>query len=896
MPGSGNLLRNKRTWALFALLLCVFAGAILGDSAAESMLLMHCDTRLLPAMFMANALLLSFTSAFLISSIDRIDRGVFFMLLVVAHWGVVVAARGALALGAEFLYPFLFSYAYVSKIVLFLMFWTMANDLTDSRRAASVFPFIAAGGTIGAIGASFAIPLFLRLIATENLLIVWSAIIMLLGALFTLVRGTLGKELRPSPQRQEYVAKSIFDFRKDLKLIRQEPLLKNMAILYFLLFFILINQHYTFYTQLKNHLTSAKALASFLGFFNGCSMFATLILQSTIAGRVLTKFGSTRSMLFLPVILCIVFICLSCLGLFPGLMDFQGKSGVSVIIFWSVILGMGLRASFFDAFFSPNFQVFFSSLPKNLRGKGKLFIEGAVKPCAIITASLWLFFVVPHVSFGCSMFMLFCVSAVMIAQTVRIRKKYTESLTRSLTGIRSKQVVQLLSFVDLAKEENLLTALSRIIDKEDIEIKKYVIGILAEMNTKESIAVLTEHMETGDDFIRATIISSLTPLKMSDLKDTYARHMQSSDRRVIANCILALAALNSVDINEGLEIFLYHSDNRIRANTIMALWPLWSDRKRKRLRELLTEMLFSDIPLQCASALYAIGTLRATEFLEALATFAKRSSSLVDRSEMLWNNYLRAVANIGGEVALDMLLPLWQAGLGKRAKNLIEAISCILDNGYSLSSFLKKAAMDDYRQREIMLAALQKRHTIAKRENQPRLKQLALEEIKEIYRDWASLATLDAQPALPGISLLRIAVFEERIGDRLKNVIAVSSLLDESGHIALAARRLRHANNHVRAQALEVLDNTGDTKINRWVLKLLDANSPAPHVKEAASSFNIEPRPLLETIAGYASDPCEWIRECARYAAANLYYMLGDSCWRDVSQCTGNDDSPGKPE
>jgi hypothetical protein len=494
------------------------------------------------------------------------------------------------------------------------------------------------------------------------------------------------------------------------------------------------------------------------------------------------------------------------------------------------------------------------------------------------------------------MFILFCASAIMIAQTVRIRKKYTESLTRSLTGIRSKQVVQLFNFVDLAHEENLLTALSRIIDKEDIEIKKYVIGILAEMNTKESIAVLTEHMESGDELIRATIISSLTPLKISDLKETYARYMQSTDRRILANCILALAAFKNVDINEGLEIFLYHIDNRIRANTIMVLWPLWPDLKRKRLRAILTEMLFSDTAQHCASALYAIGALRATEFLEALATFAKRASSLVATNEMLWNNYLRAVANIGGECALDMLLLLSHAGLGKKAKNLVEAICGILDNGYSLGSFLEKAAKVDYRRREIMLAALQERHSTAKRENEPRLKQLALEEIKEIYRDWVSLSTLDAQPALPGISLLRTAVFEERIGDRLKNVIAVSSLLDESGHIALAARRLRHANNHIRAQALEVLDNSGDVKINRWVLKLLDANNSTPHIKEAASSFNIEPRPLLETIEGYASDPCEWISECARYAAANLYYMLGDSCWREVSQVTGNDDSPGKPE
>jgi hypothetical protein len=65
------------------------------------------------------------------------------------------------------------------------------------------------------------------------------------------------------------------------------------------------------------------------------------------------------------------------------------------------------------------------------------------------------------------------------------------------------------------------------------------------------------------------------------------------------------------------------------------------------------------------------------------------------------------------------------------------------------------------------------------------------------------------------------------------------------------------------------------------IVKLLDTNDPSTHVKEAAFTFQIEPLPLPKVIAAYASDPCEWIRQCAEYAAINLFYVSKDSCWLD---------------
>jgi AAA family ATP:ADP antiporter len=836
-------------------------------------------------MFMINALLLFFTSAFLMSVIDRIDRGVFFLSLIFCHFLVVTLTRGALAIGWSFLYPLLFSYAYVSKIMLFLIFWTMANDLTDSRKAAGVFPIIAAGGTTGAIGASFAIPLFMKIIPAENLLVVWSAALFVLGIIFMLFRGSFGKELRPHPRHRTHADRGLARLRQDLMLVRGEPLLRTMAIVYFLLFFILINQQYTFYAHLKIHLVNAKALASFLGFFNGCSMFATLTLQTTVAGRILKKIGSTRSMLFLPAVLCLVFFCLTCLGLFPGLMGGKAAGGgAGIVIFWSVVFGMGLRAAFFDSFFSPNFQVFFSSLSKDIRGRGKLFIEGAVKPAAIISASLWLQFAVPKVPVGWSMLALCLLSAAMIIHALRLRKRYTESLILSLTGTRSKRAIQIFSFVDLAHEENFLTALSRALEKEDYEIKKYVIGILTDIGSAESIAVLSEHLEVCDDYTRSMIISALTPLKRDELGEVYFRSLKSGDRRVVANAILALAALQNGGIEERLVGFLYHPDNRVRANAIMVLWPRWSDEKRKVLGRILYDMLFSGDPFHGASALYAIGTLRAREFLPELAAFAGQSAQRIAGNDMLWKNYLAAVTGIGGEGSLEMLFALGRPASEKRSKSLIAAVSGLLDGGYPLDEFFEKLSEVDYLKRAIMLAALEKRKAAARRYHgwEARLRGLALEEIKETYRDWAALAILDGGELPKQLQLLRLSVLEERIGKRLASVVAVASILDGSGQIGLVAPRLHHSNRHIRAQAMEVFDNSGDLKVNRWILRLLETDDPSAHAKTASSGFQIGPPPLPDTIGLYAGDPCDWIRECSAYAAANLYYRTRDPRWLDA--------------
>jgi ATP/ADP translocase len=869
-------------WPLFVLLFVCFGAAILGDSTAEALLLAHFDAHLIPTMFLVNAAFLFLMSAFMMSLIDRVDRGTFFLVLTLCHGCVLVLIRILVMMHAEFLYLPLFSYAYVTKILLFLMFWTLANDLVDSRRASREFPVIAAGGTFGAILISFAIPSFLKVIAAENLLVIWAVLSLALGVLFVPFKAVFGAAFKPSSDKQKREPRSLKSIIDDLRLVKNEPLLRNMAVFYFFLFFILLNQHFVFYSQLKKYLSDARSLGSFLGYFNGTSMFVTFVLQIGVAGIILKKIGSTRSMMFLPAVLCCVFAVLTAIGSVCG-----GNPGPHTVasqwLFWSIVAGMGLRVAFFDSFFSPNFQVFFSSLPQEVRGRGKLAIEGVIKPAAIIFASIMMLVVLPVVPFSVTMALLFCVSGGVLAQTFRIRKKYAQSLTAYLTGFRSKKLPALFNLVDIPDTENFVGMLAMILEKEEYEIKKFIIEILAGMNSVESIDVLVKYLDVADGHARATVISSLAPLHRDDLKGIFSRFLNDKDERVTANCILALSLLTDAETQEGIEAFLLHTNNRVKANSVVAVWRrAGTDRRRDELFGILSTMLLSPSDEDRASALYALGEIRFEKFMPVAREFIGRERDRIFASPSVRRQLVNALAKIQSEESFDLILALSQDNHAKLHNDLSYAIGLLIDNGYPVARCMERVKEEQHVRRGVILKALYAKAGSVGKEFDYALEDVAHAEAGSVYSDWLSLCALDTKAVLPEVGLLRTAIYEVCILEKLRNLIYLAALCDRTGQIGSIMQRLYHPNRHVRARAFEVLDNVGNVKVNRWLISLLDTDDAVTHGREATISFKHRARPLIEAVSLYAGGSGEWLHTCALYAAHALFESTGDNRWMNL--------------
>ncbi|MFP4418361.1 MAG: hypothetical protein ACLFSB_13910 [Chitinispirillaceae bacterium] len=854
-------------YALFALLFLCFAGAILGDSTAEALLLANFPSSLVPRMYLFNALFLFVASAFIMPVIDRVNRAKFFLGYAMIHGCVLMVAWLAVLSGMSFLFVPLFSYAYVSKILLFLLFWTLANDLTDSRKAGREFPFIAAGGTLGAIAISFAIPGLLRLVEASNLLPIWACLSILSGIFFAPIARKHAYAF--SAGKKHLNADNLARLKtvgSDVKLLWNQPLLRTISILYFLLFVLLLSQQFTFYQAIRGRYEEAGQLAAFLGYFNGFSMAATFLLQMTVSGRLIRAIGSTRSMFVLPAALCIVFGLLLVIGAFID-------SPHSLVLFWAIIIGVAVRIAFFDSFFSPNFQVFFSSLPHEIRGRAKLAVEGAVKPAAIGMASLWLMFAPACLPFPFLMAVYLGGSGIMIFLVFRLRKDYTRSLTQFLAGFNLKRKKSVLNIDQLAKAENIYHALDEILRTESFETAGVVVETLAQMNSPESLAILKEHIGRATPHLRSRIVSALTPLRREELKPLFRSLLADSDCRVVANAVLALAEYRDYKVNSGLGIFANHRNNRVRANALVALWENSRYIKRGYYEQTLKAMLASDDKKENSSGLYVLSELKLGDFAKDLLLrfFSDRRKQILS-DRQVWSWYLRAVAHNIGEQLLDDLENVIEGCSQRRRGDIARMFCTIIASGYSIDTYVDRVQRSGGVVREIYLQGLflaRRGGYLSRQEvDFTALVSIAKQQCREIYQAWHALRVI-GQGTDSAIQLFGYAIREVFIERKILALQFIAAVLDKTGQISSILHQLNHENSHVRARALEVLDNTGNSKVNRWLLELLDSPDSRLYMHNAHAMGIMEFSDISRVVSHYGKESDKWIQICAAYVQKN---------------------------
>ncbi len=849
--------------SLFVLLFVGFAAAVLGDSVAESLLLAHFSAEIVPRMFIVNALFLFLSSGFLLPIIDRVNRGLFFLAFVFSNGILVLLTWFFVGLGMEFLYVPLFSYAYVGKILLFLLFWTLANDLIDSRHAGKVFPFVAAGGTLGAILVSFCVPFLLKMVSASTLLLVWGSLSLLIGLLFLPMYRHHRRSFMPSDDSGKHSGRrGIRAVLRGLGILKDEPLLKNMSILYALLFFLLLNQQYLFYDALESRMKSAGEIASFLGYFNGVSMGLTFLLQITLAGFVLKRIGSTRAMLLLPVAFGLVF----CISLY--LWAISANDGA--LLFQTIVVGVAVRIAFFDSFFSPNFQVFFSSLPQHIRGRGKLSIEGVVKPTAMLLASVWLMLIVRRLSFGANMGIYIVLSAAMIIQTVRLRSTYTESLSRFLRGYGTRGGPGQPAVSELMGED-CEASLAELLRRESNDVKQYIIEILAEKNTRNSIRILQEYQGKAKGVVRSYCISALSRLRKPELEPFFMNLLSDSESRVLAGSIEALSYLQGEEISDTIERFLTHSNNRVRANAIVALWGKYRRQGLKaKLVSEMKRMLDSGRSPECASALYIMTQIDDPPlFTPLLERFVDENAEVIAVEPSVWKQLGRALAVQGTERSMKLIFGFSGTVSEKRERDISFFVAHALESGYSTERLTKFLQDNDFVLHNTIIRGIFMSRCQISEEFLSDLTRFAEQEIGTLSYHLEEARALRELSVGPALALLRDAVKEQCIARRLSTLTHIAALTDRSGKVRTVIPRLQHDNPHVRARALEVLDNCGTSRINRRIIEVYD-NTDILGVSDYSGTDEVKEEKVFGIIRKYIEHPDVWVRECAGYALQAL--------------------------
>lgn len=821
----------------FLLLMLVFATVIIGDNVAESLLLARYDASIIAKLFSLNAFFLFLFSLFMISLIDRIHRGKLFTRFLLFHSSLLFISWIAISLGFKALTIPLFSYAYVSKIFIFLLFWTLANDIVDSRKAARDFPKIAAGGTLGAITISFTIPFIVNAIPAESLLLVWASLTLLAAVLFIPIKKQFGRSFLPAstPIRSASKVKQV---KHDIKTIGRDPLLKTMAFFYFLLFFVLLNQQYGFYEVLNSKFTNADEISRFLGFFNGTSMIMTFVLQISLSSWVIRRIGSTRAMLILPSVFTVVFLFLR--------ITYQFET--ASLLFWGTVVGLGLRIAVFDSFYSPNFQVFFSSLPKEIRGRGKIALEGLVKPAAMVMASLFLTLVIPKIPETAATTMLVAASVTMVFLTLKMRKQYTRSLTRYLTDFRNRETV---NSDQMFRSRDVIMRIREMIKSESYEVQCYLIELLADMSSEQAKQTLVNFLDEVEPALLPEVILALAPLSRPEVKEKMIGFLRHSDEKISSAAMRAVAEYDHCE--HHLLPFLTAAKIDIQFTAIELLWWRVSNQQRVHMAEEIGIRLKSNDPEILFATMDLCGKIDDPVTTDLIPLrFPSFSDSMLS-SNYAWKRFSTAVSDLEGESILLWILENADILGSTQLDSLVPAIENIIKTGYPVDKVVSHLETASLPQRFLLSKGTLLWGRSQKRFSK-RLKQVVEREfelLRIVENQHSHLTELTTSSG----KLLTTAIEEELLSLHRETAISLAALLDHKGEIRTAVPRLNHSDLHIRSRALEVLDNAGDRRINRTLLSHLSYKP----VKNSDTH-------TTQILSELKENSNTWVRECAEFA------------------------------
>lgn len=779
----------------------------------------------------------------MISLIDRVDRGKLFSRYLLIHSIILISAWVLILFHVKWIVIPLFSYAYVSKIFTFLIFWTLANDIVDSRKAARDFPRIAAGGTLGAIGISFLIPQIVGKIDAEFLLPVWAGLNGLVLLLFQPIRKQFGRHFLATKEPGKQKSK-VEKMVEDVVTIGKDPLLISMAFFYFLLFFVLLNQQFGFYNVIKSRYQEASELSAFLGYFNGISMVVTFLLQMTLSGYVIRKIGSTRAMLILPIIFTVVFLTL---GIIPYLGISSSGVDTVMILFWGTVAGLGFRIAVFDSFYSPNFQIFFSSLPKTIRGRGKIALEGAVKPIAMGLASLWLTLIMPRLPHSVATVVLLLSSITMVFLTLLMRRQYTKSLTRYLSDFKTKGGAEV---TNQLKDHNIVQRIETTIKNESHHVQCYMIELLGDINSQPATNVLIKLLYRKDEKLLPTIIDALAPKAIPHLKEPYKELLKHSNPTIIREAMMALAEY--ADEKEALLTFL-HSEHLELKLTVIEL--LWWDVPRTVKDEMLKEIeqgLNSSNAEKVFRTLDLCGHIDAPELTNKIPARFPDFTDYLLQNQQGWERFTAALSDLEGVVILNWILCNSIGLSAAKLPSLIPAIANIIKTGFTAEKVLKRMIAASLEERFLLSGGLLTVGT-ALTNQKKRIKNLFTEELAHLSRHKESLTALMVEESG---TLLVYAIEEELRSLHLQTAIALVALLDKKGEIGHVAKRLLSSKQSIRSRALEVLDNVGDMRLNNQLIPHFTPITP----QESSNQL------FLKTVYQYQQHPNTWIQECAHFA------------------------------
>jgi ATP:ADP antiporter, AAA family len=551
-----------RTFLMFSYLLIIIACYVTTKSVRDSLFLKRIGFNQLPYVYMVIAIVVGFISSFYSKAARRVSVNQLIRLTSLIAVFIFFVFWLLLRYNWPWMFYVLYIWVSIFIVVSTSQFWLLANYVFNPREAKRLFALIGSGGVLGGFLGGYFTKFGAFWFGTEGLML-WC--IGFIGISILLLERTtkeayLLSDINPREKAGPESESSRSETRRLLKIILNS---RHLTLLTAILGITVILESFIDY-QFKyfsdQSFGSQDQLTSFFGTLTAYGGVLSLIIQVFLTSRILKRFGVGVSILFLPI------------SLFIGSLFLVFRPSL-----WAVAFLKISDLSFSNSIHRSGVELLYLPIPIRIKNQVKGFIDMFIDRLGRGVGGILLFLFSSVITLSIAQLSLFGCGLVFvwIILSIVIKREYLNSFRLALEKKTIEPEMLRVRISDSATLETLL----RVLQSPDERQVLYAMELLTDANLDDWVPQLRLLVRHQSSKVRALAIENLTSLKDFDMMEAVTECLGDSDLSVRAEAIHFLCVDKNLNPSPRLREFLHHENYAIVVAAIhcMAKYQWHSD-------------------------------------------------------------------------------------------------------------------------------------------------------------------------------------------------------------------------------------------------------------------------------------------------------------------------------
>ncbi len=426
-------------------------------------------------------------------------------------------------------------------------FWLLANHVFNAREARRLFSFIGAGGILGGIGGGYLTNYLAPVVGTHALLLLCIGFALLCILILNKVwklrltkspTGSTGREIRGFGKSEK---PTLF------RILKNSPYLRSIAAIVAITVIVANLVDYQFNSLAETSIKNPDQLTAFFGFWLSNLSIFSLLFQLFLTGKILQSGGIKISLFFLPI------------GILIGALAVLLSPILWAAVFLKVSEG-GLKQSVQKS----AMELLAIPVPPAIKQPAKSFIDVFVDNLATGIGGLLLIVTITIMRLSVSQLSLVIIGFVLLWVLLigKTHRGYVQAFREAITQ-RSVDISQLtLEVQDASLLENFLPYLNTTQKRQLL----YLLHLLEHVEDDRLIPYLTSLIRHPAPEIRQQVLRMARNYDSLDFRQEAVRFLSETELPLRAEAIRYLYHRSSPEEREALmQRFLFDRDYNLRA-------------------------------------------------------------------------------------------------------------------------------------------------------------------------------------------------------------------------------------------------------------------------------------------------------------------------------------------